>query len=175
MNNELSKYIRDIPDFPKPGIVFKDITPMLKDATAFKMAIDQMQQIMAPWRADALLGIESRGFIFGAALAYKMGLGMLAARKPGKLPYEVDKVSYDLEYGSNTLELHKDAVEKGMRVVVVDDLLATGGTAGACAKLIEKQGGLVAGHIFAVELTFLGGRERLAPAPVEALLKYDSE
>ncbi len=173
--NELSKYIRDIPDFPKPGIVFKDITPMLKDAGAFKMAIDQMGKLIEPWGVDALVGIESRGFIFGAALSYHMGLGMLAARKPGKLPYKVDRVSYDLEYGSNTLELHKDSVQKGMRVVVVDDLLATGGTARACAQLIEKQGGIVAGHVFAVELSFLKGSEKLQPAPVAALLKYDSE
>ncbi len=173
--HELEKYIRDIPDFPKPGIVFKDITPLLKDAHGFKRSVDLLEEMVGPWRPDTLLGIESRGFLFGAALAYKMNLGLLAARKPGKLPYESDSISYDLEYGSNTLELHVDAVEKGQRVAVIDDLLATGGTAAACSQLIEKQGGVVAGHAFVVELAFLGGRKKLEPDQVGALLRYESE
>jgi adenine phosphoribosyltransferase len=173
--HELEKHIRDIPDFPKPGIVFKDITPLLKDPEGLRHSVDLLEELVRPWKPEVLLGIESRGFLFGAALAYKMNLGLLVARKPGKLPYESDAVSYDLEYGSATLELHVDAVEKGSRVVVVDDLLATGGTATACAQLIEKQGGLVAGHAFVVELGFLNGRSKLAPAPVGALLNYDAE
>jgi len=173
--HELAKLIRDVPDFPKPGIVFKDITPLLKDAGGFRRSIDLLAELVAPWKPDLLLGIESRGFLFGAALAYKMNLGLVAARKPGKLPYEADRVSYDLEYGSNSLELHVDSIEPGQRVVVVDDLLATGGTAAASAQLIERQQGVVAGHAFAVELSFLAGRAKLAPAPVGSLLVYDAE
>ncbi len=173
--HELAKFIRDIPDFPKPGIVFKDITPLLRDAGGFRRSVELMEELVAPWKPDLLLGIESRGFLFGAALAYKMNLGLLVARKPGKLPYKADQVSYDLEYGSNSLELHVDSVEKGQRVAVIDDLLATGGTAAACTQLIEGQRGVVAGHAFAVELAFLKGREKLAPAPVGALLVYDAE
>jgi adenine phosphoribosyltransferase len=173
--HELERHIRDIPDFPKPGIVFKDITPLLRDAQGFKRALDLMQTTVAAWKPDLLLGIESRGFIFGAALAYNMGLGLLIARKPGKLPYECDKISYDLEYGSATLELHKESIQPGQRVAVIDDLLATGGTAAACARLIEGQQGVVAGHAFVVELAFLKGRDKLAPAPVSSLLVYEQE
>ena len=173
--HELAKFIRDIPDFPKPGIVFKDITPLLRDAGGFKRSVELLEEVVAPWKPDLLLGIESRGFLFGAALAYRMDLGLLVARKPGKLPYESDKVSYDLEYGSNSLELHKDSIEPGQRVAVIDDLLATGGTAAACTQLIELQKGVVAGHAFAVELSFLKGRDKLTPAPVGSLLTYDAE
>jgi adenine phosphoribosyltransferase len=171
----LEGYIRDVPDFPKPGIVFKDITPLLKSADGFAQAVEQMEALVAGFRPDILLGIESRGFLFGAALAIRMHLGLLVARKPGKLPYQADRVSYDLEYGSNSLELHVDSIESGQRVVVVDDLLATGGTAAACAQLIERQGGQVAGHAFCVELSFLKGRDKLRPAPVGALISYSGE
>jgi len=170
--HELDAYIRDVPDFPKPGIVFKDITPLLKDPGAFRRSVDLLEERARAHAPDLLLGIESRGFIFGGALALRMDLGLIVARKPGKLPYESDRVSYDLEYGSNSLELHVDAIAAGQRVLVVDDLLATGGTAGACARLIRKQGGVVAGHAFVVELGFLQGRATLEPDPVESILVY---
>jgi adenine phosphoribosyltransferase len=170
--HELEKYIRDVPDFPKPGIIFKDITPLVKDAVAFRRTIELLEDQAKRCKPDSILGIESRGFIFGGALALRLGKGLIVARKPGKLPYKTDKVSYSLEYGTNTLELHVDAVEKGQRVLVVDDLLATGGTASACAQLIEKQGGKVAGYSFVVELKFLNGREKLKPHPVSSILVY---
>ena len=169
---ELEKFIRDIPDFPKPGIVFKDITPLLKDSEAFRYTIESLEQKVEPLKPDKLLGIESRGFIFGGALALKMNKGLLVARKPGKLPYKSDQVSYQLEYGSNTLELHVDAVEKGQRILIIDDLLATGGTAAASAELVRKQEGIVAGHAFVVELAFLEGRKKLEPDPIVSILKY---
>ncbi|MBW2700885.1 MAG: adenine phosphoribosyltransferase [Deltaproteobacteria bacterium] len=169
---QLERFIRDIPDFPKEGIVFKDITPLLADADALRASVEQMAEQVKDLNPDVLLGIESRGFLFGAALAVNMGLGLLIARKPGKLPYEKDSVSYDLEYGSATLELHVDAVKKGQRVLIIDDLLATGGTAAATAKLVEKQGGQVAGFAFVIELGFLEGRNKLTPHPVKYLLKY---
>ena len=170
--HELEKHIRDIPDFPKPGIVFKDITPLLKDPGAFKRAIEILEEQISPLNPDLLLGIESRGFLFGGALAHQMGKGLIIARKPGKLPYDTDSVSYDLEYGSATLELHKDAVPAGQRVLIIDDLLATGGTAAACAKLVRNQQGEVAGHAFVVELAFLEGRKQLEPDPVSSILVY---
>ena len=169
---QLEQFIRDVPDFPKEGIVFKDITPLLADADALRSSVEQMAEQVNDLKPDVLLGIESRGFLFGAALAMTMGLGLLVARKPGKLPYDKDNVSYDLEYGSATLELHVDAVKKGQRVLIVDDLLATGGTAAATAKLVEKQGGQVAGFAFVIELEFLEGRNKLTPHPVRSLLKY---
>jgi adenine phosphoribosyltransferase len=171
--HELERYIRNIPDFPQPGINFKDISPLLQNPMGFVRSIDLLAQAIVPLKPDVLLGIESRGFLFGAALSYKLSLGLLIARKPGKLPYETDSVSYDLEYGSNTLELHVDAVEKGQRVVIIDDLLATGGTAAACAKLVIKQKGILAGCAFLVELAFLEGRKLLAPAEIVSLLSYD--
>ncbi len=169
---ELKDFIRDIPDFPKPGIVFKDISPMLKNPSALKKTIDFMAEKLTSLKPDVVLGIESRGFIFGGALAVATAKGFLPARKPGKLPYKTDQVSYDLEYGSNCLELHIDAVEPGQRVVIVDDLLATGGTASACAELIRRQKGIVAGHLFVVELSFLNGRTKLDPDPVYSILDY---
>ncbi len=169
---QLERFIRDIPDFPKEGIVFKDITPLLADADALRFSVEQMAEQVKDLKPDVLLGIESRGFLFGAALAMNMGLGLLIARKPGKLPYEKDSVSYDLEYGSATLELHVDAVKKGQRVLIIDDLLATGGTAAATAKLVEKQGGQVAGFAFVIELGFLEGGKKLTPHPVRSLLNY---
>jgi adenine phosphoribosyltransferase len=170
--HELEKHIRDIPDFPKPGIVFKDITPLLKDPGAFRRTLEILEERIRPLDPDLLLGIESRGFIFGGALAYKLDTGLIIARKPGKLPYDTDSVSYDLEYGSATLELHRDAVSKGQRVVIIDDLLATGGTAAACARLVRNQQGEVAGHTFVVELAFLNGRKQLEPDPVSSILVY---
>lgn len=170
--HELEKHIRDIPDFPKEGIVFKDITPLLKDPEGFRKTIEILEEQIRPQNPDLLLGIESRGFLFGGALAHKMGLGLIIARKPGKLPYDTDSVSYDLEYGSATLELHKDAVSPGQRVLIIDDLLATGGTAAACAKLVRNQQGQVAGHAFVVELKFLEGRKQLEPDPVSSILVY---
>ena len=169
---ELEKFIRDIPDFPKPGIVFKDITPLLKDPGAFRRTLEILEEQIRPLNPDLLLGIESRGFLFGGALALKMDRGLIIARKPGKLPYDTDSVSYDLEYGSATLELHKDAVSEGQRVLIIDDLLATGGTAAACAKLVGDQQGVVAGHAFVVELKFLEGRKKLEPDPVTSILVY---
>jgi adenine phosphoribosyltransferase len=170
--HELDKFIRDIPDFPKPGIVFKDITPLLRDAGAFRRCLEILEEQARERSPDLLLGIESRGFIFGGALAMRMNKGLIVARKPGKLPYESDSVSYDLEYGSNTLELHVDAIEQGQRILIIDDLLATGGTAAACAKLIRNQGGQVAGHAFVVELAFLEGKKKLESDPVSSILVY---
>jgi len=169
---ELKKFIRDVPDFPKPGIIFKDITPLLRNAGAFRKAIDLLEERVRPLRPDQLLGIESRGFIFAGALAVRLGTGVLIARKPGKLPYKTDSVSYDLEYGSATLQLHKDAVEPGQRILIVDDLLATGGTAQACARLVEGQKGVVCGMAFVIELSFLSGRSRLKDYQLVNLISY---
>ena len=170
--HELEKHIRDISDFPKPGIVFKDITPLLRDPGAFRRTVEILEEQIRPLNPDLLLGIESRGFLFGGPLALKMNKGLIITRKPGKLPYDTDSVSYDLEYGSATLELHKDAVSPGQRVLIIDDLLATGGTAAACAKLVRNQQGEVAGHAFVVELAFLDGRKKLEPDPVSSILVF---
>jgi adenine phosphoribosyltransferase len=169
---DLKRHIRDIPDFPKPGIVFKDITPLLADAAAFRAAVDAL---VAPYRgrADMVLGIESRGFIVGAAAAYALGTGIAVVRNPGKLPYRTHKASYDLEYGTDALEIHHDAIGEGHRVLLVDDLLATGGTAGAAIELVERCGGQVVACAFLIELAFLGGRARLgARHEVHALIAY---
>jgi len=168
---DLRRHIRDVPDFPKPGIVFRDITPLLADATAFRAAIDAL---IEPYRgrADTVLGIESRGFIVGAAAAYALGTGLAVVRKPGKLPYRTHKASYDLEYGTDALEIHHDAIGDGHRVLLVDDLLATGGTASAAIALVERCGGRVVACAFLIELGFLGGRARLAPHEVHALITY---
>ena len=168
----LRAYIRDVPDFPKPGIVFKDITPLLADGDAFSAAISELS-CFVPQGVDAVVGIESRGFIFGAALAQQLGLGMVPVRKPGKLPADVHGVDYELEYGMDRLEIHRDALSKGHRVVIVDDLLATGGTAMAAIKLVRRVGGEIIGAAFVVELNALGGRERLAPVKVSSLVQYD--
>jgi adenine phosphoribosyltransferase len=169
---DLRRYIRDIPDFPKPGIVFKDITPLLADAGAFRAMIDAL---VAPYRGavDMVLGIESRGFIIGAAAALALGTGIAIVRKPGKLPYETHRATYDLEYGSDALEIHRDAVGDGHRVLLIDDLLATGGTAAATIGLVERCGGRIMACAFVIELGFLAGRARLAPHPVHALIRYD--
>jgi len=168
---DLKRYIRDIPDFPKPGIVFKDITPLLADATAFRAAIDAL---VAPYhdRVDVVLGIESRGFIVGAAAAYALGTGIAVVRKPGKLPYLTHRASYELEYGTDALEIHHDALGHGHRVLLVDDLLATGGTARAAIELVHQCGGQVVACAFLIELGFLAGRARVEGHEVHALIAY---
>ena len=171
--NELRKYIRDIPDFPKEGILFKDITPLLADGRALKMAIVAMAAPFVGKGIERVVGIESRGFLFGPGVAEQLGCGFAPVRKPGKLPYQTEQLSYDLEYGSDTLEIHTDAVPSGGKVLIVDDLLATGGTAAATARLIEKVGGRVWGYAFAVELLFLHGRKVLPEADVHALIGYE--
>lgn len=164
--------IRDVPDFPKPGIVFKDITPMLADGPAFSAVVAEMAERVGEG-VDAIVGIESRGFIFGAALAQRLGLGLVTVRKPGKLPADTHSVEYELEYGVDRLEIHRDALSHGHRVVIVDDLLATGGTAKATVELVEQLGARVDACLFAIELGFLNGREMLAGVGVESLLCYD--
>jgi adenine phosphoribosyltransferase len=170
---DLKKLIREIPDFPKPGILFYDITTLLKDPCGFRAVIDALKCHYRDARVDTVLGIEARGFIFAPALAYALGAGFVPVRKPKKLPAECVRVDYDLEYGTDSLEMHKDAIAEGHRVLIVDDLLATGGTARAAAKIVESVGGSVAGIGFVIELTFLKGRERLAGFDVFSLLQYD--
>ena len=169
----LAAKIRDVPDFPKPGIVFKDIMPLLGDATSLREAIDLLADWARPRRPDVILGAEARGFIFGGALAYVLGCGFVAARKPGKLPWETVEATFDLEYGTDTLQIHSDALGPGQRVIVLDDVLATGGTAKAKVDLVEQLGGRVVGCAFVVELGFLPGREALAGHDVHALVRYD--
>ena len=164
--------VRDIPDFPKPGILFKDITPVLADPKAFNLCLDLMAERYDGERIDAIVGIESRGFIFGAALAAKMRKAFVPTRKPGKLPAAVFRQEYALEYGSDAIEIHQDAIKKGERILIVDDLIATGGTAKAAADLITKVGGKVIAATFAIELTFLPGAEKLKPVPIYSLLQY---
>jgi adenine phosphoribosyltransferase len=168
----LQKRIRDVADFPKKGIVFKDITPLLGDAAAFREAIDLLTSLVEGAKIDAVVAIESRGFILGAPVADRLKVGFVPVRKPGKLPAPVRKVSYALEYGTDSLEIHQDAIRPGARVVVVDDVLATGGTARAVGELVGGLGGTVEAFVFLIELTFLGGRERLAGHTVRSLLSY---
>lgn len=178
MNPEIANIrhaIRDIPNFPKPGIVFKDITPLLSNGTLFARTIDILAERYRSQRIDTVLGIESRGFIVGAALAYKLGSGFCVVRKPGKLPYETHSASYDLEYGTDTLEIHIDAIPAQARVIIADDLIATGGTAAATAQLVSKLGAQVIECAFVIELAFLKGREKLKPHGVFSILQYDSE
>lgn len=172
---DLKKKIRSIPDFPKKGIVFRDITTLLADKDAFKAAIDEMTEHYRGREIDLVLGAEARGFIFGALLAYNLGTGFIPVRKPGKLPYKTCQTSYDLEYGQNVLQMHVDAVRKGDRVLIVDDLVATGGTARAKAELVEKMGGKVVGFCFLIELEFLNPRKILEGYDVYSLIKYDTE
>jgi adenine phosphoribosyltransferase len=171
---DLKTLIREVPDFPKPGILFYDITTLLKDPSGLSAVIDGFKQHYGQTPVDLVLGIEARGFIFAPALAYALGAGFVPVRKPKKLPAEVVSVAYDLEYGTDTLEMHKDAVGSGSRVLIVDDLLATGGTAAAAARMALGAGGTVAGIGFVVELTFLHGRRKLAGFDVFSLLEYDS-
>ncbi len=171
---EITARIRDVPDFPKPGILFKDVTPLLAHGPSFRTCIDLLaEQAERSFRPlpDILVGIESRGFIFGAALADRLGRGFVPVRKPGKLPYKTTRENYALEYGTDALEMHEDAVTD-LRCVIVDDLLATGGTAAATARLVERCGGKVSGFAFVIELSFLIGRSKLGDRPVEALIKY---
>jgi len=170
---ELKRLIREVPDFPKPGILFYDITTLLKDAGGFRQVIDGLRLHYRNERVDTVLGIEARGFIFAPALAYALGAGFVPVRKPNKLPAECVSVTYDLEYGSDSLEMHKDAIGQGHRVLIVDDLLATGGTAAAAARMVGNVGGSVAGIGFVVELTFLNGRHKLSGLDVFSLLQYD--
>lgn len=172
---DLASFIRDIPDFPKEGIVFKDITPLLQDAQALRYAVDQMAEFGVGKKIDLVLGAEARGFILGATLAYTLGAGFVPARKPGKLPHTTVAAQYDLEYGTDSLEIHEDAIGPGSRVLVHDDLLATGGTARAKCDLVEKMGGEVVGLSFIVELTFLSGRDKLKEYDLMSLIKYDGE
>jgi len=168
----LREYVRDIPDFPKPGIIFKDITPMLANGDAFAASISSMACFI-PEDVDGIVGIESRGFIFGAALAQQLGLGLILVRKPGKLPADVHGVDYELEYGMDRLEIHRDSLSAGHRVVIVDDLLATGGTASATIDLVRTLGAEVSACLFAIELTFLNGRGRLHGVEIHSLISYD--
>jgi adenine phosphoribosyltransferase len=171
--NELKRLIREVPDYPKPGILFYDVTTLLKDKQGFHSLIDKLCQHYDGHTVDLVAGIEARGFIFAPALAYRLGAGFVPVRKPKKLPSKTASISYALEYGTDTLEIHEDAVKPGNRVIICDDLLATGGTAAATAKLIQQLGGVVEGAAFAVELTFLNGRKRLNGFDVFSLIQYD--
>ncbi len=169
---ELKQLIRDVPDFPKPGILFRDITPLIADARGLAAVVDQIAE---PWlgRVDLVLGIESRGFIVGAPVAYRLGVGLTIARKPGKLPFRTIDETYELEYGSASLQMHEDGLAGHQRVLIVDDLLATGGTALAAVKLVRRLGSEIVGCAFVIELKALGGRARLEPLTCSALVEYD--
>lgn len=169
---KLQKALRDVPDFPKPGIIFKDITTILADGSLFQDAIGIFLEANAGRKIDKIVGIDARGFIFGAAVAYQLGVGFIPIRKKGKLPYKTESMAYTLEYGEATIEMHVDAINKGEKIVLIDDLLATGGTAAAAAKLIEKMGGELLEVQFLIELEFLHGREKLKAFPVRSFLKY---
>lgn len=169
---DLKKEIRDIPDFPKEGVIFKDITPLLKNPAAFKYAIDAIANHYAEEMVDLVLGAEARGFIIGGALAYRLNAGFIPARKPGKLPHNVTSAEYALEYGMDSLEMHQDAINQGDKILVVDDVLATGGTASAKVELVKKLGGEVVGIAFLIELTFLNGRHKLEGHDVFSLIQY---
>lgn len=168
----LKKYIRDVPDFPKKGIIFKDITTLLKEGEAFAHVIDILYKRYKNAKIDKIIAVESRGFIFGGALAYKLGVGFVPVRKRGKLPSKTHSVTYDLEYGTDTLEIHCDAIKKGDRVLLLDDLLATGGTAKAVSELIEKMGGEIVEIAFLIELTFLDGRGKLKNHNIFTMIRY---
>lgn len=170
--NHLKSLIREVPDFPKPGILFYDITTLLKDADGLKAVIDGLSANYRGKQIDTVVGIEARGFIFAPAVAYALGAGFVPVRKPGKLPAASERVEYQLEYGTDALEIHRDAVANGARVLIVDDVLATGGTAAAVAKLVRKLGGEVAGMEFVIELDFLHGREKLPGLDVQSLVQY---
>jgi adenine phosphoribosyltransferase len=169
---DLRDRIRDVPDFPTEGVIFKDLMPLIADPTYFAESIRQLAEWARPREPELILGAEARGFIFGAALAYELGAGFIAARKPGKLPRETVEATYDLEYGTDSLHVHRDSFPAGARVIVLDDVLATGGTARAKVELVEGLSGVVAGVLFVIELTFLNGRERLAGYDVHSLIQY---
>ena len=175
IREKLEDYVRTIPDFPEPGIMFRDITTILSDADGLKLAIDEMQKTLDGVDFDVIAGAESRGFIFGAAIAYNMHKPFILIRKKGKLPCETVEQSYDLEYGKATIEIHKDAVEPGQKVVIIDDLIATGGTVEAAARLIEKLGGEVVKMVFLMELKGLNGREKLAKYDVASVISYEGK
>lgn len=170
---DLKSKIRVIPDFPEPGVSFKDITTLLQDGPALREAVGQMADAFRNDRIDVVVGVESRGFIFGSPIAYELGVGFVTVRKPGKLPADTFHVEYALEYGSDALEMHKDAIEPGQRVLIVDDLLATGGTIAAAADLVRRAGGEIVGYSFLIELAYLRGRERLKGERIHSLVRYD--
>ena len=172
MMEELKRYIREIPDFPKPGILFYDITTLLQDPVGLRRAVDQFVWLFAEHKVDKVIGIESRGFLFGPVVAYNLNAGFVPVRKPGKLPWETVEQSYELEYGSDSIEMHEDAVKPGEQVLIVDDLIATGGTARAATQLVESVGGTVSGLGFLLELTFLDGRKKLDGHNIESLMIY---
>ncbi|MEZ5244743.1 MAG: adenine phosphoribosyltransferase [Acidimicrobiales bacterium] len=167
--------IRDIPDFPEPGIVYKDITPLLADPIGFEAAIGAMAEPWSGSAVDVVIGIEARGFLFGATVARQLGLGFVPVRKPGKLPFSTSSVDYGLEYGTDTLEIHTDAIGEGQRALVIDDVLATGGTAAATAELVRRHGGVLVGFGFLIELDFLGGRHRLDGARIERVVSVGGD
>ncbi|NTV28630.1 MAG: adenine phosphoribosyltransferase [Candidatus Omnitrophica bacterium] len=169
---DLKKFIRDIPDFPKKGIIFKDITTLLKSDKALRASIEALAGQFAKSKVKYVVAVESRGFIFGTALAYKLGVGFIPVRKKGKLPARTRAVSYELEYGTDTLEIHEDALKKGDKVVIIDDLLATGGTVSAVAKLVDGMGAKIAGIGFVIELSFLNGRDKLKGYPIFSVVQY---
>ena len=169
---DLRQKIRDIPDFPKAGIIFKDITPLLADGPAFRAAIDLLADRYRTRSVDVVVGVEARGFIMGSALAYTLGAGNILIRKPGKLPYQTHRTVYELEYGTDALEIHQDAIQPGQRVLVADDVLATGGTVSAAIDLVQKLGGEIVELAFLIELTFLKGRDRLGQYPMFSLIQY---
>jgi adenine phosphoribosyltransferase len=176
----LRAHLRDVPDFPKPGILFKDITPLLADPRAFHITLDLFAERFIGEHVDVVVGIESRGFIFGGALAARLNASFVPVRKPGKLPYKADSVAYSLEYGEATLQMHIDSIKAGAKVLVVDDLLATGGTASAAAELSRRQGGVIIGFAFVIELDFLGGRQKIVEATqgkagVYSLIHFDGD
>ena len=169
---QLTDYIRDVPDFPKPGILFRDITPLLADKKAFATAVDALAEPFVGFDVDYVAAVEARGFIFGSAVAKALKVGFIPIRKQGKLPYKAESVTYDLEYGTDTLEIHSDAVKPGSRVLMVDDLLATGGTMAAACRLMAKLGAKISGVSFLVELTELGGREKLLEYSIRTVISY---
>ena len=173
--SDLKSFIRNVPDFPKPGIGFKDITTLLIDGPAFREAVDLLAERFQNQEIKKVVGIESRGFVFGSVIAYKWGVGFVPVRKPGKLPAETISEEYDLEYGTDSLEIHRDAITPGEKVLIVDDLLATGGTAQATVNLINRLGGEIAGIAFLIELSFLNGRQKLNGYDVLSLMEYDAE
>lgn len=170
--DDLKGFIREVPDFPKPGILFYDITTLLKDPLALRMTVDRFVWQFASKQVDKVIGMESRGFMFGPMVAYNLNAGFVPVRKPGKLPAKAISETYDLEYGQDTLQMHEDAIEPGDRVLIVDDLIATGGTASASVKLVEQRGGKVVGLGFVIELTFLAGRKKLDGYEVLSLIRY---